>query len=87
MLARDPSAKAIVFSQFTSFLDLISFRLQQAPVSLFPCTLATICTRELYLYGSTWSMSNGRAYNGLNCYRWEDMGDGVEQSGAQYDSL
>lgn len=26
MLERDPSAKAIVFSQFTSFLDLCSFR-------------------------------------------------------------
>ncbi len=29
MLARDPSAKALVFSQFTSMLDLIFFRLQQ----------------------------------------------------------
>lgn len=32
MLERDPSAKAIVFSQFTSFLDLCSFRLQQCGV-------------------------------------------------------
>ena len=32
MLARDPSAKAIVFSQFTSFLDLCAFRLQQTGV-------------------------------------------------------
>lgn len=29
MLQRDPSAKALVFSQFTSMLDLIFFRLQQ----------------------------------------------------------
>jgi DNA repair protein RAD16 len=29
MLARDPAAKAIVFSQFTSMLDLIFFRLTQ----------------------------------------------------------
>ena len=29
MQARDPSAKAIVFSQFTSMLDLIAFRLQE----------------------------------------------------------
>lgn len=29
MLQADPSAKAIVFSQFTSMLDLVSFRLEQ----------------------------------------------------------
>ena len=29
MLQADPSAKALVFSQFTSMLDLIYFRLQQ----------------------------------------------------------
>ena len=29
MLQTDPSAKAIVFSQFTSMLDLVSFRLEQ----------------------------------------------------------
>lgn len=29
MLERDPSAKALVFSQFTSMLDLIYYRLQQ----------------------------------------------------------
>lgn len=29
MLERDPAAKAIVFSQFTSMLDLIYFRLTQ----------------------------------------------------------
>ena len=29
MLAKDPSAKAIVFSQFTSMLDLTAFRLDQ----------------------------------------------------------
>lgn len=29
MLARDPSGKAIVFSQFTSMLDLAGFRLEQ----------------------------------------------------------
>lgn len=29
MLRRDPSAKAIVFSQFTSMLDLVAFRLEQ----------------------------------------------------------
>lgn len=29
MLQRDPSAKAIVFSQFTSMLDLVHHRLQQ----------------------------------------------------------
>ena len=34
MLQRDPSGKAIVFSQFTSMLDLIAFRLQQVAYSL-----------------------------------------------------
>jgi DNA repair protein RAD16 len=34
MLSRDPSAKALVFSQFTSMLDLIYFRLQQVLRSL-----------------------------------------------------
>jgi SNF2 family DNA or RNA helicase len=29
MKARDPSAKAIVFSQFTSMLDILHFRLTQ----------------------------------------------------------
>jgi DNA repair protein RAD16 len=29
MLVQDPSAKCIVFSQFTSMLDLVQFRLQQ----------------------------------------------------------
>ena len=29
MLARDPAAKALVFSQFTSMLDLVAFRLEQ----------------------------------------------------------
>ena len=29
MLARDPAAKALIFSQFTSMLDLVAFRLQQ----------------------------------------------------------
>lgn len=29
MLARDPAAKALGFSQFTSMLDLIHYRLQQ----------------------------------------------------------
>lgn len=29
MRARDPGAKAIVFSQFTSMLELIGFRLEQ----------------------------------------------------------
>ncbi|KAA8496950.1 ATP-dependent helicase rhp16 [Porphyridium purpureum] len=32
MLARDPSAKAIVFSQFVSFLDLVEYRLETAKV-------------------------------------------------------
>lgn len=32
MLQADPSAKAIVFSQFTSMLDLVSFRLEQTGV-------------------------------------------------------
>ena len=32
MLQADPSAKAIVFSQFTSMLDLVSFRLEQVLV-------------------------------------------------------
>lgn len=34
MLQNDPSAKAIVFSQFTSMLDLIAFRLQQVCAQL-----------------------------------------------------
>ena len=29
MLARDPAAKALIFSQFTSMLDLVAFRLEQ----------------------------------------------------------
>lgn len=37
MMAADPSAKAIVFSQFTSMLELIEFRLQQVTNS--NCTL------------------------------------------------
>ncbi|GIL87978.1 hypothetical protein Vretifemale_16018, partial [Volvox reticuliferus] len=32
MMARDPSAKAIVFSQFTSMLDLCHFRLEQVGI-------------------------------------------------------
>ncbi|CAL5226040.1 g8852 [Coccomyxa viridis] len=32
MLAQDPSAKALVFSQFTSMLDLIYYRLQQVGI-------------------------------------------------------
>ena len=36
MLQRDPSGKALVFSQFTSMLDLIAFRLQQVRPRL-PC--------------------------------------------------
>lgn len=34
MLEADPSAKAIVFSQFTSMLDIINFRLEQVRVML-----------------------------------------------------
>jgi SNF2 family DNA or RNA helicase len=30
MLAADPAAKALIFSQFTSMLDLVAFRLNQA---------------------------------------------------------
>ncbi len=37
MLQRDPSAKALVFSQFTSMLDLIFFRLQQVSRSCRSC--------------------------------------------------
>jgi len=40
MLQRDPSGKAIVFSQFTSMLDLIAFRLQQ--VHSFPLQICHI---------------------------------------------
>lgn len=36
MLQRDPSAKALVFSQFTSMLDLVYYRLQQARPCLRP---------------------------------------------------
>jgi hypothetical protein len=49
MLTADPSAKALVFSQFTSMLDLIFFRLQQArfacPASLLlpPCAEGNLC--------------------------------------------
>ncbi|KAK9828076.1 hypothetical protein WJX81_000538 [Elliptochloris bilobata] len=32
MLARDPAAKALIFSQFTSMLDLVAFRLDQVGV-------------------------------------------------------
>ena len=35
MLQRDPSAKAIVFSQFTSMLDLVHHRLQQVKYANF----------------------------------------------------
>ena len=35
MLQADPSAKALVFSQFTSMLDLIFFRLQQVCFAFF----------------------------------------------------
>ena len=37
MLDRDPSAKALVFSQFTSMLDLVYYRLQQ--VLYPPCLI------------------------------------------------
>jgi SNF2 family DNA or RNA helicase len=32
MMERDPSGKALVFSQFTSMLDLCAFRLEQVCV-------------------------------------------------------
>ena len=37
MMQRDPSGKAIVFSQFTSMLDLIAFRLQQVILGVQRC--------------------------------------------------
>ena len=44
MIQRDPSGKAIVFSQFTSMLDLIAFRLQQV---LPDCLYGTV-------FGKVW---------------------------------
>lgn len=38
MIERDGSAKGLVFSQFTSFLDLISYSLQKVIKLLFPQT-------------------------------------------------
>lgn len=40
MLHYDPSAKCIVFSQFTSMLDLVQYRLSQVPNSQHACPLA-----------------------------------------------
>jgi len=37
MVAADPSSKALVFSQFTSMLDLCHFRLQQVCVCVCVC--------------------------------------------------
>lgn len=54
MLQADPSAKAIVFSQFTSMLDLVSFRLEQVASHLtmvwlvpksFHCVLKRVSPR------------------------------------------
>ena len=36
MKQRDPGAKAIIFSQFTSMLDILHFRLTQASGALDP---------------------------------------------------
>jgi SNF2 family DNA or RNA helicase len=36
MLQRDPAAKAIIFSQFTSMLDLIGFALQKVFILVIP---------------------------------------------------
>ena len=51
MLARDPSAKAIVFSQFTSMLDLIAFRLQQVRRCCVSCvnTWGPVASSYLWL--------------------------------------
>ncbi len=50
MMQRDPSGKAIVFSQFTSMLDLIAFRLQQVqnlcPVYGQPCWRGIVSVRQ-----------------------------------------
>jgi SNF2 family DNA or RNA helicase len=32
MKARDPAAKVIIFSQFTSMLDILHYRLTQVPI-------------------------------------------------------
>ena len=43
MLQADPSAKAIVFSQFTSMLDLVSFRLEQVMLLSICCLCLRLC--------------------------------------------
>ena len=48
MLQRDPSGKALVFSQFTSMLDLIAFRLQQVRPRLFVRSCCCMCLCLLY---------------------------------------
>ena len=47
MLSRDPSAKAIVFSQFTSMLDIIAFRLLQVWLRTCPAHISS--TNPLFL--------------------------------------
>jgi hypothetical protein len=53
MREADPGAKAIVFSQFTSMLELIQYRLEQvggrdSTVSILPCPFCRIHTPVLY---------------------------------------
>lgn len=47
MVERDGSAKGIVFSQFTSFLDLIHYSLQKVKkMRIFGCLIVGACTRS-----------------------------------------
>ena len=58
MLAADPSAKAIVFSQFTSMLDLIAFRLDQVgcPLGiLFFCACWSVAVHACRLASAVYS--------------------------------
>ena len=48
MMQRDPSGKAIVFSQFTSMLDLIAFRLQQVKFRCTKNVLSAICEAFIF---------------------------------------
>ena len=56
MLQADPSAKAIVFSQFTSMLDLVSFRLEQVAAHL---TMLWLMSKSLHLYAGWYFLQTG----------------------------
>lgn len=58
MLRNDPSGKAIVFSQFTSMLDLIHFRLQQVNHISYSCPYHMSFPAEIGVLKSVLAFAN-----------------------------